>query len=134
MAIPAIAFTLLAGGAIAGYATMVSADTSTDQRVEKGEMIKNHAGMFGKHGRGHGVMGNVTAVNGSTITVSGRNGETYTVNADAATVQKMTTGSLSDVQVGDTIGVQGDVSGTTVTAKTIMADLPHPAEKPTATQ
>ncbi len=78
----------------------------------------------GDHGRGPGVTGTVSAVNGSTITITGKDGTSYTVNAGSATVQKMVTGSLSDVTVGDTIGVQGTVSGTSVTATSIMDDLP----------
>lgn len=84
-------------------------------------------GGFGKRGRGHGVMGEVTAVDGSTITVTGMDGTTYTVNAGDASVKRMTEGSLSDIAVGDRIGVHGEVSGTTVTAETIMDDMP---EKP----
>ncbi|MCE9643937.1 DUF5666 domain-containing protein [Candidatus Parcubacteria bacterium] len=83
-------------------------------------------GMRGGPGMGHGVMGKVTAVNGSTITVAGPDGKSYTVNAGSATIHRMVTGSLSDVVVGDTIGVQGTVSGNTVTAKEIMDDLPLP--------
>lgn len=124
VAIPAIAFTLLAGGALAGYATLASADSSTTTpRGATGEKMRMHGGMGG-HGRGHGVMGTVSAVNGSTITVTGRDGTSYTVNAGEATVQTMTTGSLSDVQVGEIIGVHGTKDGTTVTATKIMADLP----------
>lgn len=81
-------------------------------------------GGFGR-GKGHGVMGTVTAVNGSTVTVTGKDGVSYTVNAGSATVQRMVTGALSDITVGDTIGVQGTVSGTTVTATTIMDGVPQ---------
>ncbi len=77
----------------------------------------------GGHGKGHGVMGEVTALNGSTITITGKDGQSYTVNAGSATIQKMTTGSLSDIVVGDTIGVQGAVSGSSVTATMIMDDV-----------
>jgi len=83
-----------------------------------------HRGMGGPGGKGHGVHGTVTAVDGTTITVTGRDGASYTVNASSATVQKMTSGALSDIAVGDTIGVQGSVSGTSVTAERIMDDLP----------
>lgn len=83
----------------------------------------------GRQGKGRGIMGTVSAVNGSTITITNRNGQIYTVDASNATVQKMITASLSDVVVGDSIGIQGDVSGTSVTAKTIMDDSPAPPEK-----
>ena len=75
---------------------------------------------------GHGVTGTVTAVSGSTITVTGKDGKSYTVNASAAQVSKMVTESLSDIVVGDTIGVQGEVSGTSITANHIMDDMVIP--------
>ena len=56
--------------------------------------------------------------------IDGMNGTTYTIDASSATVQKMVAGSLSDIAVGDEIGVQGEVSGTSITAKAIMDDLP----------
>jgi len=72
-------------------------------------------------------MGTVSAVNGSTITVSGMDGTSYTVDASSALVKRMVDGALSDVTIGDKIGVHGIVSGTNVTAKQIMDDVP---EKP----
>jgi len=90
-------------------------------------------GGMGGHGKGHGVMGTVSAVDGSTITVTDRDGTSYAVNAGSATVQKMVAGALSDVAVGDRIGVQGTVSGTTVTATTIMDDVPE-MQAPTRNQ
>lgn len=111
----------------------LSGTTLTATDVMDGKFM-GRGGMGGMHGRGPGVMGKVTAVNGSTITVTNHDGTVFTVNAGSATVNKMTTGSLADVQVGDTIGVQGDVSGTTVTATKIMADLPTPPTAPTTTQ
>lgn len=94
-------------------------------------MLSNGGGKgFGRggHGRGHGLMGEVSAVSGSTITLTGRDGTTYTVNAGSANVQKMVAGSLSDIAVGDSIGVHGSVSGNTVTATTILDDVPAPSQ------
>jgi hypothetical protein len=111
----------------------VSGTTVKATEVLEGDFGRGGHGGMGGHGRGPGVMGTVTAVNGSTITVTDqRSGTSYTVNAGSATVQKMTTGALSDIVVGDTIGVQGDVSGSTVTAKNIMDDLPVPPNGPSA--
>lgn len=86
---------------------------------------------FGMQGKGRGgmrqgVMGTVTSVNGTTVTLTGKDGKTYTVDAGTATVQKMTTESLSNVMVGDTIGVHGTVSGTSVKATNIMDDVQLP--------
>ena len=78
----------------------------------------------GKRGRGTGVMGTVTAVNGSTVTITGKDGKTYTVDASNSTVGKFQTITVSGISVGDTVGVQGTVSGTSVTAKNIMDGMP----------
>jgi len=82
-------------------------------------------GMGGRHGKNAGVMGTVSAINGSTITVTGMDGQSYSVDAASAKVQRMVEGSLSDIAVGDRIGAHGTVSGTTVTATNIMDDVPE---------
>lgn len=78
---------------------------------------------------GRGVMGEVTKIDGNTITVEGRNGESYTVNAGDAKVFRTVEGSVGDIKEGSRIGVHGDRNGTTVTAERIMADLPEAPEK-----
>ena len=104
-----------------------SGTTITATKIMSGMGGPGFGGPGGHGGKGgHGIMGKVTAVSGSTITLTNPKGTTYTVNAASAKVQKMATGSLSDVVVGDTIGIQGTVSGNTVTATTIMDDLPTP--------
>ncbi len=75
------------------------------------------------------VIGTVSATNGETLTVTGKGfgqnatGTTYTVDATNATVAKNNTtssaGDVSAIAVGDTVMIQGTVSGTNVTAKTI---------------
>lgn len=130
----AVTISEIAVGDEIGAMGTISGTNVKATEVMEGSFGRGMGGHGGHGGRGPGVMGTVSAVNGSTITLSGHNGETYTVNAGSATVQKMTTGSLSDVRVGDSIGVRGTVSGTTVTATNIMDDLPAPAAAPTATQ
>lgn len=77
------------------------------------------------HGLG-GVMGTVSAVNGNILTVVGKNSVTYTVDVTNAKVTKIvagaapTTVTVSNIAVGDTVGVRGTVSGTTVTATAVM--------------
>lgn len=73
-------------------------------------------------GRGFsGVFGKVTAINGTTITITdNRNNTTYTVNASNATVTKNgAASSISGIAAGDTIVVQGTTSGSSVTATKI---------------
>jgi len=79
---------------------------------------------------GMGVAGTVSAINGTSLTVTSKGRPTgssatatpitYTVDASSSTVTKNgTASSLSSIAVGDTVMVQGTVSGTSVTAKTI---------------
>ncbi len=90
--------------------------------------IHDGIGFGGGHGgRGPGIQGTVTAVNGSSLTVTGQDGKTYTVDGTSAEATKMQTISVSDITVGDTIGVDGTVSGTSVTATHIMDGMRKPA-------
>jgi hypothetical protein len=66
-----------------------------------------------------GVAGTVTAVSSNTITITGKDGKTYTIDAGSATITKDETVSVGDVAVGDTLMAHGSVSGTTVTATNI---------------
>jgi hypothetical protein len=83
-------------------------------------------GNGGMGGRAPGIFGIVSAINGANLTVTskgfGQNTTqtTYTVDATNAAVTKNgSTSSLGNVSVGDTVSVQGTVSGTNVTATTI---------------
>ena len=81
-----------------------------------------------------GVMGSVSAINGTTLTVASRTFQrgttggtptsattTYTVDASNATVMKdNATSTVSSIAVGDHVFVQGTVSGTSVTATKIL--------------
>jgi len=111
-------------GTVSG--TNITATTITDGMG--GGFGRGHGG-----GRGSGVMGTVTAVNGSTITITGKNGTIYSVDASSANVTKLETISVSDVQVGDSIGVQGTVSGDSVTAKSVMDGMPAPQNQSPST-
>lgn len=125
---------LVAIGAGAGAAGLASAQTPNDtpdttQGPEKGE---RHMGMRGPHGEGRGIHGTVSAVSGNTVTVTKSDGTTYTVDASSAKVSKIVDLSVSDIKVGDTIGVQGTVSGTSVTAVHIMDGIPPRPQAPPA--
>jgi hypothetical protein len=87
-----------------------------------------HGGMMraGVRGQMPGVFGTVESVNGTTLTVTSKAGPngaaatTYTVDASNATATKAGASlSVSAIEVGDTVMVQGTVSGTNVTATTI---------------
>jgi hypothetical protein len=83
-----------------------------------------------------GVVGIVSAINGSTLTVDGKQAtstatSTYTVDASTAKILKSSIkgkAALSDIVVGDTVRISGDVTGTAIKAKVILDGQPrmHP--------
>lgn len=90
-------------------------------------------GMMGGRGMG-GIMGTVSAISGSTLTVTTKDGGTITVNAGSATVRtKGTTSSLSSLKIGDTVHVGGTITTATMTAENIDSGMPTPPVKPAQT-
>jgi hypothetical protein len=88
-------------------------------------------------GNGEPVIGGtVSAISGSTLTVTNKSNVTYSVDASNATIEKKNAAStLSTVAVGDSVVVQGAVNGTSVTASSVMdggvpsaqgTSTPHP--------
>ncbi len=118
--------TLGAGFGTAAIASANTVTTDTQVRPVRAEMREKMAQMKGMKGKmGHGVMGTVSSISGNTITITTPNGKTYTVEAGSAEVKKMVTTTVADIAVGERIGVRGDLSGSTVTAKYLMADMPE---------
>lgn len=116
-----------------GFASVSSAEgapsaTGQGQRAERG---------MRQDGARPVVMGTVTAVSGSTITIESKRpdattGTSYTVDASGAKIRSVASGSapaessLSAITVGSTVAVRGTISGTSVTASEIMTgDLPR---------
>jgi ribosomal protein L19 len=96
----------------------LSGTTVTATKINDGVMMK-------KQGT-RGVRGTVTAINGDTLTVQSTGfkknatATTYTVNATSATVTKdKLTSSLSAIAIGDTVGVKGTITGTSIAATKI---------------
>lgn len=138
------AFALLLIIASAGVASHVSAQTnpSTMPASQGSGMMHKGAGMGRMGGMKPAAFGTVSAVNGTTLTITETNPKdstttTYTVDASNAKVMKFAapvagttstpgtrptpaTISVSDIAVGDTVSIQGTVSGTNVTATSIM--------------
>jgi Domain of unknown function (DUF5666) len=75
--------------------------------------------------------GTIASVNGSTLTVTGTDGTTYTVDASNATLVKKgsTANAISAINVGDTVRIQGAVNGTSITATAILDNV---AQNPVA--
>lgn len=67
------------------------------------------------------VGGNVTAISGTTLTVTNASNVTYTIDATSATIVKNgATSTIASVATGDSVIVQGTVNGTSVTASSII--------------
>ncbi len=127
-AAPLGVFALLTAGA-AGFTFVKQTDAkgiSTNIKIGMGQM------------KGQGVGGTVTQVSGNTITLTGKNGTTYTIDATGATITKVTAESKTTINVsqiapGDTLMVMGTVSGNNVTAKTIIDGAFPSRQAPAAT-
>ncbi len=83
------------------------------------------------------VVGKITAINGSTLTVTGKGAgsasasSTFTVNASGAVVIKgNATTTVSSLAVGDVVLVQGTLSGSTITARLIHSGVRNNDDKP----
>jgi hypothetical protein len=67
------------------------------------------------------IAGSVSAVNGNTLTITNKSNVTYTVDVtNAKIVQGHTTVTVANVAVGDNVIIQGAVSGTSVTASSVI--------------
>ncbi|MFZ1019601.1 MAG: DUF5666 domain-containing protein, partial [Minisyncoccia bacterium] len=123
-------FGLMSLAVLASLAIAVPALAQTTPPGNGSAMWGNHVGkgMMGHPGMMKpGVFGTVTAINGNSLTVSGKQGfgatattTNYTVDATNATVMKNNaTSSVSAIAVGDTVMVAGTVSGVNVAATMI---------------
>jgi|GEM_PF-3838013 len=71
------------------------------------------------------INGTVSAVNGNSLSLNGSNGTTFTVDLSNAQIfsvsnNSKTTIQASGIKTGDTLTVLGTVSGSNVTAKTVI--------------
>ncbi len=127
-----IAILLTAVGFVASFAVVapVFAQTQAQGHLNIPNGMNFRFGMHGGLTNGFmpGVFGTVSAINGTTLTVTSKvrpNATTtspmvYTIDASNATVMKNgTSSSISSVATGDMVMVQGTVSGSNVTATMI---------------
>lgn len=115
--------TILVDGSISGTSILAIRilNTDRDKNIPDNNEWKNFKS---------GIVGEVTAVNGNILTVSAKSGTSYTVNTSGAKLQKEqgVAINLSDIKVGDSVLIQGSVSGTTVTASNVF-DVEATAQK-----
>lgn len=114
---------LVAGAILLGTATSaitIASAASADTSIPSQTTPQDQDGSM--HGQRPTAVGKVTAISGSTITITDqRANTTYTVDASNATIDKgpNATGLLSDITVGSMIAVQGTVSGSSIVATSI---------------
>jgi hypothetical protein len=73
----------------------------------------------GGRGGGRGTFGTLQSVDGPTLTVATRNGNTTVVTSSSTRFAKAVTGAVSDIEVGDRISARGTADGTNVAAERI---------------
>ena len=124
----AVGDTIMAQGTVSD--TSVTATTIRDG-MPQGGMMHQGQGWRGAsstpanipQGNGQPVIGGtITAISGTTLTVTNKSNVTYTVDASGATITKTGTPSatISSVIVGDNVIVQGTVNGTSVVASSVI--------------
>lgn len=118
----AVGDTVMVQGTVSG--TNVTAKTIRDEvgMMKPGQNKGTTQMPAGITGNGEPVVGgNITAINGSTLTITNKSNVTYTVDATSATIMKRNaTSTLSSIAIGDSIVVQGTVNGSSVTASTVI--------------
>jgi len=125
----AVGDTVVVQGTVTG--TNVVATIIRDGKMGAGNSDDNNQALMQIQGNGQPVIaGTISAINGSTLTVT-NSSVTYTVNAiNSKIVQGKTTILTSDVKIGDSVIVQGTINGTSVVAS-IIFDQNNPANKNT---
>ena len=70
------------------------------------------------------IAGTISAINGSTITVTNKSNVTYTIDATNAKItDKQNTVTISNLTVGNNVMIQGTVNGNLVTASSIITQV-----------
>lgn len=110
---------VVAEGTVSGTSVVA---TAIRVKAEDKKHDDDRPKLAGFVGNGQPVVGGVvTAVSGSTITVTNKGNATYTVDTSRAIfVNKGATSTVSSIGVGDAVIVQGTITGNTVVAATIL--------------
>ena len=134
---PMIAQTMGLAMGIVSVTSVFAQTTNMHNNVPSGDFHRGQG--FGRDSKVRvqpGVFGTVSAISGSTLTVTGKNklnsgtGTTYTVDASNATVTKNgTSSSVTSIAVGDTVMIQGTVNGSNVIATAVRDNVPRRGQK-----
>jgi hypothetical protein len=124
--------TITASQIAVGDSIMVEGTVSGSNITAK-KIIVGMKMMGGKNMKGHGPMGNtgqVTAINGNTITLSTPDGKSISVDGSSANIQKLNTITISGIQIGDQLMVRGQNNNGTISATNILdGQMPKPQEQ-----
>lgn len=113
--------TVVIVGTLDGTSIKASTITAGVVNVEKVKEVKTNISDLIKGTGQPVVVGTVTAVSGTTVTIKNASGVTYAVNAAGSTIVKNgSSKTVSDLAVGDTLVVQGVVNGSTITASSVL--------------
>jgi hypothetical protein len=122
--------TVMIQGTVTGSNIVATTIRDGIPTIGKGKDSQENAGDEGQKtppvsiikGNGQPIVGgNVTAISGSTVTVTNKSNITYTVNATNAIIEKANaTSTLANIAVGDSVVVQGTVNGTSITASSVL--------------
>lgn len=136
----AVGDSVVVRGTVSG--TNITATTILDSmmRVRSGAMPGRKLGMgFASStitGNGQPVIGGtVTAVSGTTLTITNKSNVIYTVDATSATVSKrgVTSATVTNITIGDNVVIQGTVNSTAVIASSVVDQGTTPAMSTTTT-
>jgi hypothetical protein len=73
------------------------------------------------------VVGTVTNISGSTITLTAKNGTVYTVDAASAKITKNNSPiQIANIAIGDTLAIIGNTNGTNISATNIIDGILKP--------
>ena len=125
----AIGDTVMISGTITGNSVVA-------KNIRDGIPTQGKGGMENFQGDGNPVIaGTISAINGSTITITNKSNSTYTVTASNATFRKpgITSATISNLVVGDTVVIQGTVSGNSVMATSVLDQGTQPVAPTTGT-
>lgn len=137
----AVGDTIMANGTLTGT-SLVAKNIFDGQMpgrgMDQGEKENDGRGMMpaGITGSGQPLVGGaVTSVTGSTIVITNKSAVSYTIDATNAKFTKVgvTTPTVANIVIGDTLLVQGAVNGTAVTATSIIDQGVVPAAPSAAT-
>lgn len=144
--LPIIAMLAALGISTLTYSVTVSADTGTASSTTSVHMQRGKKSGIKSHTKGNThsfirsavkptASGVIQSIDGTTVTIKDRNNTVYTIDVSSAHILKASIGkasttiSVSDLKVGDMLGVKGTLTGTTVTATDVVTSPQHPFMK-----